>query len=306
MINKKTVMIVALVFMLILQTGCSGKQNEERKQDLITEENHDQTKDIMAQFHTSIEQNIELEKMIIFINENISVVSQEDASIMIDQLEKAQKENLVTLEDQFYQAENMQNKFMDLHMLGSDINKIDGIEDKELKSFLVGIKDKGYKVETAERMYFPVINYEFYEPYRSEVTPDIKDYIDLMVTESNEVPAKDAALVIGWDKIIDRALNQEQFINQYPDSPKIGDVQALYQKYVTFVLYGLNNTPLFNYDSKMIEEDAKKTYIEAIEGSNDSQFLDIIKEFMDTLKENNYKLTDEVDQYRKKLIEGII
>ena len=29
-------------------------------------------------------------------------------------------------------------------------------------------------------------------------------------------------------------------------------------------------------------------------------------EFMDTLKENNYKLTDEVDQYRKKLIEGII
>ncbi|TEB15874.1 hypothetical protein Psfp_01817 [Pelotomaculum sp. FP] len=99
---------------------------------------------------------------------------------------------------------------------------------------------------------FPIIDYSFYKKFSAFVTPDLKDYIDIMAEESDQVPAKDAALVIGWDEVLRRALNQEEFINAYKDSMKVDEVRELYKKYLTFTLYGLNNTPLFSYESVLI------------------------------------------------------
>ncbi|MDD4238703.1 MAG: hypothetical protein PHT62_09115 [Desulfotomaculaceae bacterium] len=74
-------------------------------------------------------------------------------------------------------------------------------------------------------MFFPIIDYGFYENFSSYVTPDMKDCIDIMAVESEQVPAKDAALVIGWDGVIKRALNQEAFINTHKDSIRINEVK---------------------------------------------------------------------------------
>ncbi len=74
-------------------------------------------------------------------------------------------------------------------------------------------------------------------------------------------------MVIGWDDVLDRAMNQEKFINQYPNSVKIDDVKKLYTKYVGFILFGLNNMPLFSYDSKVILYDIfGEDQIKVVEG----------------------------------------
>jgi len=46
--------------------------------------------------------------------------------------------------------------------------------------------------------------------YSEYVTEDVKEYINIMAEESNNPPAKDAALVVGWDEVLKRALNQEK------------------------------------------------------------------------------------------------
>jgi len=79
-----------------------------------------------------------------------------------------------------------------------------------------------------------------------------------MAEESNNPPAKDAALVVGWDEVLKRALNQEKFIKRYEDSAKVGKVKELYRKYLTFTLFGLNNTPLFEYNSKVMDAGQRK------------------------------------------------
>lgn len=264
--KKKILITILLVLTLIFQVGCTDKKNEKSP------------KDIMLEFNSLVEADTDLQLIIKYIDENIKFVSNENASIMIEELEKAQKNNLSKLEDKF-----------------------NNINDKDLEKLEEEIKDKGYKIETAEGSFFPVIDYEFYEDYSSFVTPDIKDYISIMAIESNEAPAKDAALVISWDEIINRTLKQEEFIKLYPDSSKTGDIQDIYNKYVYFAFYGLNNTPLFNYDTNVIEEEAKSTYFEAIDNNKESQFINKLKDFMDILKENDYKLTEAVDKYRDYL-----
>jgi len=126
-----------------------------------------------------------------------------------------------------------------------------------------------------------------------------------MAIESTNVPAKDGALVIGWDDVLDRALNQERFINQYPDSVKINEVKQLYKKYVGFSLFGLNNTPLFSYDSKTMENDAKSIYMEAIVRNNNSKIMEILQEFLNIIEQDNYRLTDESETYRENVLESI-
>ena len=260
----------------------------------------------MDELNSLVVNDSQLVEIIEFIDENISNISKENASIMISKLEEVQKQNLAKLDEKFYSSETIQKEMNEIYDNEFDINEIDNVEDEDLKDLLIETRDSGYKVETAEGMYFPIINYEFYEKYSSYVTMDIKEYINIMAFESNEVPAMDAALVIGWDEVLERALKQEDFISQYSDSIKINDIKEMYKKYVTFTLLGLNNTPLFNYDSKVMVDDARNVYMNAIEGDGESKLLETLSDFLEVLKEDNYKLTDESDQFRHDALENIV
>lgn len=179
------------------------------------------------------------------------------------------------------------------------------IKDAELKELLAKTKSSGYKVETAEGTYFPIIDYSFYKQFKDSVTPDMKDYIDIMAEESDKVPAKDAALVIGWDEVLNRALVMEEFLNEHRDSMKADEIKELYKKYFTFTLYGLNNTPLFSYGSNTMNTEARVIYDEMVEDTANSEFLHTLSEYMTLIKNNNYTLSDEIREYRDSVINGL-
>jgi len=196
----KKVVLIILCLCLVVAAGCTGEKAA--------------VDNIMNDFQTLIEQDTSVEEVAGFINNNIASVSKEDATKMVDQFEKLQKEYLPQFEDTFTEKD-IQEK----------INTESDIKDAELEELLVKTKNSGYKVETSEGFFFPIIDYEFYKKFSSYVTPDMKDYIDIMAEESNKVPAKDAAFMIGWDDVIKRAMNQEQFINNHNDSVKINEVK---------------------------------------------------------------------------------
>lgn len=260
---------------------------------------------IMESFQALIENSNALPELIRFIDSNISAVSKENATLMIDKLEEMHNKFLPQMDEKFYKDGDLQVKMSEAFMSGFDISKIYEVEDAELKELLSEVRDSGYKVETAEGMFFPVIDYEFYKKYSSYVTPDMKEYIDIMAVESNNTPAKNAALVIDWNEVSKRAVNQEKFISKYGDSIKIDDVKWLYKRYVTFTLFGLNNTPLFSYETKVIDQGAKEAYMSILESGEESGYIKIISDFMELLKENAYKLTDEVNKYREVIIENM-
>jgi len=293
---KKLATIILCLCLIVVAAGCA---TERRTEPGPPKEPPADT--VMNNFHALTQKDSGVEEVANFIKNNISNVSKEDASKMVDEFEKIQKKNLPRFEDMFAN-DDVQRKINNEYKA---IIAQSEIKDAGLKELLDKTKNSGYKVETAEGSYFPIIDYEFYKNFSSHVTSDMKDYIDIMAEESNKVPAKDAALVIGWDDVIKRALNQEKFINTYKDSMKMNEVKQLYKKYVTFTLYGLNNTPLFSYDSKTMVPKAKEVYVAAVADAGNSEFLKTLGGFLDLIKNSNYKLTSEAEKYREDVIKKL-
>lgn len=261
----------------------------------------DANEQITKDFKTLLGNNPKADAVIAFIDKNIAKVSEENASTMVDGLEEIQKKDISKLKEKYFnEGETIQNELHKVYQPGFDLNKLDDIQDQELKDLLVETRDLGYRLETAEGTYFPMMNYENYQKYSPYVTADIKDYIEILTVETNKVPAKDGALIIGWDEIIKRALNQEQFIKNHGSSAKADEMRELQKKYLTFILYGLNNTPLFSYDSKVMSPDAEASYLNAVNNNGDSELMQMLGKYMDVLAKTNYKFSEEADKFRKE------
>jgi len=216
-------------------------------------------------------------------------------------LENAQFASMRALEDKFF-ADSVQEKIAEMYKEHDTLAKlIDRTKDSSLRKLFKDAQNSGYKLETAEGTFFLVIDYEGYKKYRPYVMKDIKSYIDIMAVESANTPSKDAGLMISWKEVTQRALNQEAFVKSYPNSNRTKAVSYLYQQYVVSAIYGLNNTPLFDYVSKSMDPEAKEAYLSLLaeNKTSGSMYLKKLQAFMDVLKDNNYTLNATVEKYRK-------
>lgn len=302
--KKKYIYGIILGLTLTAVTACSPKKDNsnttqpETNQETQTSDESDTNKDTMVEFNNLISGEASIKDIAAFMNENIENATQEEVSDMIVSLEELQM-NRKTVEEEKYLSEEIQKSLNTLGTEGIDINQFDSIKDEAIKNLVKESKENGYKIETAEGYYFPVIDYSFYKQFSSYATPDIKDYIDIMAVESDNVFAKDAALMISWDDVVNRALSLERFLDKNPDSKKVEYIKSFYDNYVFITMHGLNNTPLFDYDSKEMDEKAKNAFATALAQSIDSDYLKKLGEFMKLVEKSDYKLTDEVESFRK-------
>ncbi|HOQ36946.1 MAG TPA: hypothetical protein PK033_07490 [Acetivibrio sp.] len=302
--------VSAAVLILGTTTGCKLDINKaiadnsyNRKDSGTAAEQGVNLERIKEQYRALLQNKSSLTEIIKFLDANVSQVSSDIALMMVDEFEKRQKEFLPELEKKFTENGEIQSKMAEAFLEDFDIGKIYSIEDYKVQELLKETKEKGYKVETAEGMFFPVINYEIYKKYSDYVTDDFREYINIMAAESNRAPAKDAALVISWEEVLERALNQEKFIKLHPDSIRINHIKDLHKKYINFTLFGLNNTPLFSYDSSTMDSEAKQAYMDVLKSNtDDSDYITILRDYMSLLEENDYKLTDDVKKYREEAV----
>lgn len=300
--KKNIVISILMLILFVILSGCAGfwsKANETSKQ-AVEESTVNKDRVIMDEFNNLLQKNDgTMVEVIQFINEKITALSPQSASAMVIALENKQKVALSKMQVT-YENDTIQQK------LSKDFtdNYMNGIQDKAIKDVLLETKNSGFKIETAEGLYFPVIDYSLYKKYRSNVTPDIAAYIEIMSVESDQTSVKDAGLMIGWEEIVKRGTSQEQFLKEYYDSAKAEDVKQLLKNYLIFALYGTNNTPLFQYEDKQMAPTAKKIYFESA-WNGDGSFSKIMAEYLTLVRKNNYSLTQEVDDYRKKVIHSL-
>jgi hypothetical protein len=320
--NLFITLVSAMILVLVLM-GCSSDSkntvaNSTAAQDstvsndtVSTADSNNMQKDVIDDFNALIATNPQSFQVLAFLSENIEKVSKDEASKMVLKLEEVQKAFFPELEDRFINDDEIGPKLNDLLKPEynideiNDIDSINKINDAKLKQLLLDTQNGGYKVDMAEGMFYPVIDYSVYKKFGSYLTDDIKDFIDLMAVESNKAPAKDAALVISWDEVLNRALNQEKFLSTYPDSLKLSEIKALYLKYVFFSLFGLNNTPAFSYDTKQMQQELRNSYEAFLKVEDSSVFRSIIKSYNTILSESSYKLTDDVEKFGRKIIEDL-
>jgi hypothetical protein len=239
--------------------------------------------------------------MMVYIRENGEKLSGEQAANLMLKLEQLQIDGLLSMTERYFdtdQSELLADKAYDFET--GEIH-IDSIKNESLREVLADALRNGYKTETAEGSFFPVIDYSIYENFSSMLPDDLNSYFSLMAVESENKPASDGGLVIGWSEVLERAIAQEQFILKYAQSQKLNEVKELYRKYINFIFDGssLPNAKHFTYDTKTLEPRLKESLVKASAKNGDSPLEKTISEYMEVLKKNNYKLTAEVKQFRE-------
>lgn len=292
----KTAAIFIIVGLLVVTAACArGERPGQTGKTVGREET------VMADFAALQQNKAALPELIAFVDSHISEVSSNNGAAMVTAIEKMQKEQLPALQDRYTGNEALQKE-----LAKSQGNPDTVTANKEVQDLALQTKNSGYKLENAEGIYFPVIDYSRYKTYSAAVTPDMAAYIDIMAAEAERMPVKDAALKISWAEICRRALKQEQFLKEYGNSVKAEDVRELLNQYATFAMYGANNTPLFDYDTKAMQPDAQTAYSGIPFDKNNGSFSKGMSEFIAIAGKNGYRLTDEVQNYRNKLMEEII
>ena len=256
-------------------------------------------------FQNIMKQDISEPVLIYFVDANIDKVSPEIASSLVVGIESVQRRNLPEIENDYYPETVQERMFAEFGHEGN-YNDYRGVKDKALSMLLEKTLKSGYKIQVGEGFYYPIIDYELYKKYQPRVTADIRDYIDIRAGDSMQVPMLDAALVISWDEVLSRAGNAEQFLKTYPKSSKYQEIKEYFLFYLETILYGANNTPVFDYSNETMDPAVLESYRQFLHHTNKGWIVpDLIDGFLSVSKRNDYQLTPEVDEYRRKTFDKI-
>lgn len=245
--------------------------------------------------------------MLVYIRENNGKLSAEQAVNLVLKVEQLQMDGLSEMTDRYFDADQSELLADKVYDFETGEIHIDSIKNESLRDVLADARRNGYKTETAEASFFPVIDYSIYENFSEMLPEDIKSYFSLMAVESGNKPASDGGLVIGWDEVFNRAIAQEQFILKYGQSQKLNEAKELYGKYVNFIFDGscLPNAEHFTYDTKILEPRLKESLVKAAARNGDSPLEKAISEYLEILKKNKYKLTAEVKHFRENTVAAL-
>ncbi|OPX84144.1 MAG: hypothetical protein A4E53_03919 [Pelotomaculum sp. PtaB.Bin104] len=312
-IIKPLVLILTYISVAVFLFGCTGRGGQEKEeqpqeQTVLEEKNQDQG--VLAEFERLIRENAAEKEILAYIDANIVKVTKESANQLVTGFEARQKKALEELDQQFASGKEekwtktIHNGLQKEFGYSFSMQQLGEIKDPEIKKMLEEVRDTGYRVRSAEGMYFPVIDYQFYQRYYAYLTEDIKNYYVLMATESNSPPAADAALLITPDEILKRIVAQENYLKGYPGSAKLKDIEELYLRYVNFYLFGLNNTPAFAYNTRVLRKDFQESY-NNFDPTAGGKFAEAFSGYFEVLKNANYTLTDKVVQERQKVIDKV-
>lgn len=254
---------------------------------------------IFNRYLTIVQSPNQIGSAIAYLRANISQVSSYQASLMVLHLENALQRNLPILEKKFFPT-NVQETIGTVYQLGFSFADVrNRISNNEVKQLLNQASAQGYKLETAEGMYYPIINYSLFREFQSYVGADIQAYINIMAEESKQAAVKDAAIVIGYQQLVRRTVEMEKFVQRFPNSNRAAQIRELFERYQDFTFYGTNNTPLFDYDTKVMQPNAKTGYANILQwvSVDDSSYLDTLGEFMKLVADHDYKETTEVRDF---------
>ncbi|THF73056.1 hypothetical protein [Cohnella fermenti] len=240
-----------------------------------------QDAEIAAAFKKKIEAQATLADLNAALDADIAKVSAETADELLRQLLAVYETDLPKQQTAF-EADALQQQLQKLDWTFTE-EQLNKIEDEASRKMALDALAGGYKLETAEGFVFPVVDYGKLKRFDANVSPAMKDYIALLAAESDNKTAADGGLVISWDELASRTLAAEQYVTNYPDSPEKEAATTLYLRYLTNLLYGLDNTPIFDYNTYKILPEITDLYKKIASEHPDTATAKLAQQFLDVL-----------------------
>lgn len=269
---------ITIIIIIIILTGCNSidiikeSRNLEIREDNFEDIFLEKDEDIFSDYEKLLEEDSSSKKIYEYLIENIPKVSKLSSNIMIDKFIEYAMCNEYLEHEKHLKSKNLE---------------IDSIEDR------------------FESIYHEKIDYrQLYLDFGKYLSDDYKDYLELIEIELNEPISKEGALVVSWDELGDRVILFEKYLEKYPIAENFDQIQDKYYYYMSSYLYGLNNTPVYEYSTGTLLEDVKKSYEGFIEKNPQSKTTIIINGYLGKLRENKWKVENtEVVNYLVEVYE---
>ncbi len=164
--------------------------------------------------------------------------------------------------------------------------------------------ENGFRLETAEGSIFPVADWQrFYDFFGAKVTPAFKVYLDQELLEYKEPASEDAGLRISLTDLAVRAVFWEQFNKDNPHFVFAERTQYAEQWMRGAVIGGMDNTPIFDYESKSLSAEYKTGWAEIIQKYPGTALAAKCKEASDVFAANGWKYNETVEKWHIEFVE---
>lgn len=232
-----------------------------------------------------------------YIEKNAASSSPATVTVWLRRLETVQNKRLPGLEEALSQ-ESLQNALMKTDGIYGDWKKGTRTGNAQADKLLAEIENNGYVLDSTEGYFFPKIDYLRYMKQASRTTGRYADYLKIRSDETISELTKDAGLMVSWEELVARAERQSRYLASYPKTPETATVQQMYDQSLYIVLYGTDNVPLFDYDTRKIDPEAKAAYRKQIRTGSQSPFTKLLRNYTRVLEQNGGKLTKSVESFR--------
>ena len=244
--------------------------------------------------------------LIEWIDSNIEKLSAESADELVETLRHSLELHIPIYEEELNQS-NFQEELILIDGLSENFGeaKVDEIENQELRKLVDYLYKNNYRLVNLEGSFYPVVDYEELKDYASYLTDEFQEYLAIKSLESTERSMADGALIIDFDDLAQRILQEEAYLNIASANERKTDILEDYQYKVTAYLKGLPNTPIREDSNNQIKDEVLASYQEI--ASQDYEISRVLADYLERIEANNQKMDDdlltEADDLIKDLIE---
>jgi hypothetical protein len=273
-------------------------------EESVVSELHEWTSQDTAQLKefTTAADALSLEEAKGLLDEKIKDTSHMMADEYVAYYEERLISELSGVSSQFFEGtvqEDLASKFNYGYFSRKQLQEIESAETLEM---IDGLYDLGYKVETSEGMYYPILDYSVLYKYEDQVTSGVKKYLRLMKRQSDIMAYSDAAVIVPWSELGERLLMAEELQSEYlPKTMKKRVEEEFEWAFMTFV-FGTNNTPVFDFENNSISDPEVISAFKEVAKNGGNTAKSIMVPYLKVLDEEDYKGTDRVYETVNKLL----
>jgi hypothetical protein len=292
--DLKKVLVGALIIILLIG-GCT-------KADKTNDNKQVKQEELMNQYQVLINENKPARELTGFIESNKASLSKENFDKAVLELIDVQQTRLKDYEDKMFSNEiNIPlNRYK-----YDDLVQLRDIKEDSIKNLLQDAFSNGYKLASSEGMYYLEIDYgKMLNDFGGYTSNETAGYLEIMADEYNKHTAEDAAIVISLDELAGRIVKTEKYIDSYPGFAKIQQVKQFHNNYLKAYLLGLNNTPLFDYQTKKAKDKFLNSYENTIASQKATKLASILEEYLVLLKKSDYTRSEEIMNFVNRVTQG--
>jgi hypothetical protein len=169
-------------------------------------------------------------------------------------------------------------------------------------AYVKKLKENGFDFAVGEGSTFIRQDRSFLSKYfYPHISSVMKDYLERVNKENEEGLLNDAGLAITPVQLSNRVLWWENFLKTYPSFVFASEIKEKQKGNLTFLLEGIDNTPLLNPGSNTLNGEYKKAFQNVLTSQPSSETAGLIRPYFAALKQRDIKTARKfLLQYKKQ------